>query len=66
MTRGDKEGKSSESFVSRAQANDVHILVHSDVNLNFCKLGLKIMVTGMGTVPQGCGSIKDHVELSAN
>lgn len=66
MTQGDKEGKSSKSFVSRAQANDVHVLVRSDVNLNFCTLGLKTAVTGMGTVPQEYGCVKDHVELSAN
>lgn len=47
-----------DSLVSRAEANDVNILIHSNVKLTVCKRGLKPTHRRRGTVSQGTGSVK--------
>lgn len=60
-----QRGRLSDSLVSRREANDVHILIPSNVKVNVCKPGLKPTLRRMGPVPRS-GFVKVQGVMLSN
>lgn len=54
QTQG-RRGQLKGSLITKAQANDVHVLIHPHVKPTVCKGGSKPTLRRTGTLSQGIG-----------